>query len=245
MKAIIISGHLRTFEQIYNTFDFKDTDIFINTYDELGYWGTIRYSNDDTHVNERKIDSSYIMNIFKDEDKPKIKDIYIESEHSKIELVKEFTEQMEKRKIWYARPFAYASSHMKRLSGLERFFSKKDKEYDIVMLMRPDFKFTEYNAIDINLIKKDMVYIEGTENYAGNNDWLSDFFIIGNERNLLHLKTIYISSFKRYIEEYKGEYDPHSYFKFLITRYFPKYSCINSGGNNNLQNTPNGYCIKV
>lgn len=61
--------------------------------------------------------------------------------------------------------------------------------------------------------------------------------------NMLKLRDIYIKSFDDYINNYKGLYDPHSYFKFFISKNF-KYSFIDYGGNSNLVNTPLGYCIE-
>jgi hypothetical protein len=241
MKAIIFSGHIRTLEKIYDNFDFIDTDIYINTYDEFGYW------NGDTSIykNDTKIDNEYIYNIFKKEDKDKVKDIYIESINCKIEIIELLSKKMENKKIYYTRPYNWISMHMKRLTSIERFFLIKDKNYDSIYLLRPDFIFTKSNLVDIHLIKNDYIYIEGCDNYSGNQTWLNDFFFIGNENHFLLLKNIYIESVNSYINDYNGEYDPHSYFCFLIKKYFEKYEFIECGGNSKLLNTPNGYCIPI
>jgi len=227
-KAYIFSGHIRTFKEEYFNFD-EDCDIYIHTYDKLGYWS----SKDTVNRNTEHVTNEYVLSLFKN--KSMVKSIVIESENSKIDIVNKYSEVMEKNKIHYARPYNFLSMHMKRLSALETFFELCEKEYDIVYLFRPDFPFKL--LINLNDVQNDIIYIEGQDI----KDNLSDFFIISNVNQLKRLKDIYLDSIENYVNNYKSLYDPHSYFSFLIKKYF-KYNFINCGGLSNLINTPRGYC---
>jgi hypothetical protein len=234
MKAYIFSGHMRTFKDNLSNFNFTDSDIYIYTYDHIGYWdptSTVKFDY-------TKLTKEDILNYFNPEDRVKVKDIVIEPISSKLDFIVEYSKMMESRKILYARPYNYVSMHMKRLEALERFFSIKQNSYEYILLFRPDYIFTKYSFINPSILKTNTVYIEGIDNY----DWLSDIFIIGSEKMMCKLKDIYCPSFVRYIDEYKGLYDPHSYFNFLIKQYFPNYICIDCKGNKSLRNTPGGYC---
>ena len=228
-KAYIFSGHIRTFKEEWFDFD-KDCDVYIHTYDRLGYWS----AKDTVNMNTEHVTTDYILGLFKNKDI--VKSIVIESENSKIDIVNKYSKIMEKNKIHYARPYNFLSMHMKRLSALETFFEEVDKNkkiYDIVYLFRPDYRFRLSN---LN-VKNDIVYIEGYNKY----NRLSDFFIISNMSQMKLLKDIYIDSIENYVNNYKSLYDPHSYFYFLMTNYF-KYTFINCGGNSTLLNTLQGYC---
>lgn len=241
MRCYIFSGHMRTFKEIKSTFDFTDSHIYIHTYDILGYWDPKTSVKEDNN----KITKEYILNCFDIQDRNKVKDIVIESVSSKLDIINTYAQQMNPRKIWYGRPYNFASMHMKRLSALERFFDIKDTVYDYVLLFRPDFLFRQYELIDVNKIKEGSIIIQGTDHYSGNKDWLNCVFVIGSELNMYILKTSYKESFERYIKEYTGDYDPHSYFCFLIKTYFTKYYFIQCGDNHSLINTPGGYCQEV
>jgi hypothetical protein len=246
-KAIIFSGHFRTFQKISKSYDFTGFDIFFHTYDQLGYWSRTESvkSNCDPVTNEM------ILSLF---DNQNIVDIVIEKENSKINQVNELANLMEKRKLWNARPFNFISMHLKRLSAIERFFEKKTKNYDVVFLLRPDIDFTGFNSIDMDKIKNGEIYIEN-KIVVNNKDFLSDIFLISNEDNLKKLKDIYVESFYKYIDyfkvkniykyvdNFKGDYDPHTYFDYLITNYFPIYHLTNNGGISCIHNTKGGYCV--
>jgi len=234
MKAHIFAGHMRTFKDNLTNFNFTDSDIYIYTYDHIGYWDP----NSSVKVDSITLTKEDILNYFNPEDRVKVKDIIIESVSSKLDCIIEYSKKMESRKISYTRPYNYVSMHMKRLEALERFFSIKQNSYDYILLFRPDYIFTKYSFINPSILKNDIVYIEGIDKH----DWLNDVFIIGSEKMLCQLKDIYCPSFVRYINEYKGLYDPHSYFNFLIKIYFPTYLCIDCNGNNSVWNTPGGYC---
>jgi len=240
-KAIILSGHMRTFSMIKSYFDFTNTDIYIHTYDILGYWSDTETVNSQTEeVTEEKI-----LNYFNEEERINIKKIVIEHENSKQKEICVFSQAMENKKLYYARPYNIVSMHMKRLSALEMFFENKNTNYDIVYLLRPDYIFRLLNRFDMEEIKNGKVFIEEHPN----KDWLSDLFFVSNEKQMLHLKNIYINSFFNYIYSHKGVYDPHTYFHFLINTYFPSYQCIHNSesyynGQYSLLNTPKGWCIK-
>ena len=234
MTAIIFSGHIRTFKQLYNNNVFKtiftNADIFIHTYDTIGYWSGVTSVYDKEHISK-----DYIYNIFDNDDKLKIKDIFIEKENCKIDIINTLSDKMYPRKIYYGRPYNFTSMHMKRLTAIERFFEIKTENYNKVMLLRPDC-IIKNTDVEID----DNFYIEGYENYVGQ-PWLNDVFMIGSVNNFYKLKNIYIESFWKYINEYDGDYDPHSYFRSLMKNYFPNYKFIQCGINS-IINTPKGYC---
>lgn len=234
-KAIIFSGHFRTFQNISKNYNFSGFDIFFHTYDQLGYWS----HSESVKSNCSAVTNEMILSLF---DNKNVIDIIIEKENSKIDQVIELSKSMEKRKLWYSRPFNFVSMHLKRLSAIERFFEKKTKNYDIVFLLRPDIIFNAFDSIDMNKINNKEIYIEN-KIIMNNMDLLSDIFFISNEDNLKKLKDIYLESFYNYINDFKGEYDPHTYFNFLITNYFPIYHLLNHGGILCIRNTEKGYCI--
>jgi hypothetical protein len=235
-KAIILSGHMRTFSMIKSYFDFTNTDIYIHTYDILGYWSDTETVNSQTEeVTEEKI-----FNYFNEEERKNIKKIIIEHQNSKQKEIFVFSKAMEHRKLYYARPYNFVSMHMKRLSALEMFFEHKNTEYDIVYLLRPDSIFHFFNKFDMEKIKNNQIFIEWNENP----NWLGDIFFVSNEKQMLHLKNIYIESFFQYIYSHTEYFDPHTYFYYLIHTYFMSYQLVNNGGNLSLINTPSGYCQK-
>jgi hypothetical protein len=236
--AYIFSGHLRTFEPNWFKFN-SNSDIYIHTYDRIGYWS----ATDSVNMNTDLVTVDSIHQLFGTYAQY-IRHIVIETDNSKLPIIHKFANLMESNKVHYARPFNFISMHMKRLSALESFFEQTDihhRHYDLVFLFRPDFPFYHYDLIEPSLISNGLIYIEGDHNYNNHLDWFSDFFIIANMEQLSYLKLNYIDSFHRYISDYKGQFDPHSYFHFLITTYF-KYKFISCGGNRTLMNTPNGYC---
>lgn len=236
--AYIFAGHFRTFNPDWFQFH-HNSDIFIHTYDRLGFWS----SKDSVNMNTDIVSLDMIHHKF-GKFSHNIKHIVIESENSKLPIIQNYAQIMESNKIHYARPFNFISVHMKRLSALEAFFdftTQHHLTYDIVFLFRPDFPFRRYDSLHSDDIANDFIYIEGYPNYNNNPDWYNDFFVIGNMTQLCLLKNIYIDTFQQYVSNYKGKFDPHSYFHFLISTYF-KHKFINCGGNHSLMNTPNGYC---
>lgn len=236
--AYIFSGHLRTFNPDWFHFN-HNSDIFIHTYDRLGFWSSTDSVNPDSPL----VTPELIRHKF-GQFSHNIKHIVIESENSKLPIIHKFAHIMESNKIHYARPFNFLSMHMKRLSALESFFHISNQlhlTYDIVFLFRPDFPFNRYNSLNLNDIFNDFVFIEGYDNYNNQPNWFNDFFIIGNMNQFSKLKNIYIDSFQLYVSNFNGLFDPHSYFHFLISTFF-KHKFINCGGNLLLMNTPNGYC---
>ena len=236
--AYIFAGHFRTFNP--NWFHFHhNSDVFIHTYDRLGFWSSNHSVNMDTDIVSIDMIHRNFGNFSQH-----IKHIVIESENSKLPIIQYYAQIMESNKIHYSRPFNFISMHMKRLSALEAFFDFTNQHhltYDIVFLFRPDFPFQHYDSVLPIDIANHLIYIEGSPNYNNNTNWYNDFFVIGNMSQLCKLKNIYIDTFQQYISNYKGKYDPHSYFHYLISTHF-KHKFINCGGNLSLMNTPNGYC---
>jgi len=237
--AYIFAGHFRTFNPDWFHFH-PHSDIFIHTYDRLGFWSSKDSVNLDTDI----VSLAMIHHKFGKFSR-NIKLLVIESENSKLPIIQNYAQIMESNKIHYSRPFNFISMHTKRLSALEAFFdftTQHHLTYDIVFLFRPDFPFQRYDSVHYSDIANDLIYIEGFPNYNNNTpNWYNDFFVIGNMTQLSKLKNIYIDSFQNYISNYKGKFDPHSYFHFLISTYF-KHKFISCGGIHSLMNTPNGYC---
>jgi hypothetical protein len=236
--AYIFAGHFRTFNPKWFHFH-HNSDVFIHTYDRLGFWSSNHSVNMDTDIVSIDMIHRNFGNFSQH-----IKHIVIESENSKLPIIQYYAQIMESNKIHYSRPFNFISMHMKRLSALEAFFDFTNQHhltYDIVFLFRPDFPFQHYDSVLPIDIANHLIYIEGSPNYNNNTNWYNDFFVIGNMSQLCKLKNIYIDTFQQYISNYKGKYDPHSYFHYLISTHF-KHKFINCGGNLSLMNTPNGYC---
>lgn len=164
--AYIFSGHLRTIKKECFYLN-KDIDIYIHTYDKLGYWSVKNTVN----MNTDNVSISDIIKLF-GEYSSNIKSIIIEKENSKLPIIKKYSDMMELNKVYYVRPFNFISMHMKRLSALEDFFEKCNKNYDIVFLLRPDYpmKF-DLSSLDC----KEKIYLEGKENYQDIPEWFSDF----------------------------------------------------------------------
>ena len=175
---------MRTFKDNLSNFNFTDSDIYIYTYDHIGYWDP----DSSVNLDSTKLTKEDILNYFNLEDRVKVKDIVIEPISSKIDFIIEYSKMMETRKISYSRPYHYVSMHMKRLEALERFFSVKRNSYEYILLFRPVYIFTKYSLINSSILETDTVYIEGIDK----NDWLSDLFIIGSEKMLCRLKNIYL-----------------------------------------------------
>ena len=89
---------MRTFKENIKNFNFLDSDIYIHTYDHIGYWDP----NSSVNLDSTKLTKEDILNYFNLEDRVKVKDIVIEPISSKLEFIKEYSTLMESRKISYS-----------------------------------------------------------------------------------------------------------------------------------------------
>jgi len=137
--AYIFAGHFRTCNPDWFQFH-HNSDVFIHTYDRLGFWSSKDSVNMDTDI----VSLDMIPHKF-GKFSQIINHLVIESENSKLPIIQNYAQILESNKIHYARPFNFISMHMKRLSALEAFFdftTQHHLTYDIVFFISSRFSFS-------------------------------------------------------------------------------------------------------
>lgn len=197
--AICLSGHFRKFKETFPSIDSHilkkyDCDVFIHTWDKLGY--SCRYKTD-------QIVSSYNVNEIINLYKPK--KIVTESE--------KFVEELKRQGDQYAPHLKnepkhvghmasmfykiYAANELMKLHTLET-----GAKYDVIIRLRPDLFINHFNMPIIN----NSIFIPAM--YSGEN-WYNDQIAIGSQ-NAMDLYCSMFFDMPEYFRN-KGEFYPEKF----------------------------------
>lgn len=229
--ALILSGHLRTFEYNVNEFnqivDDYNADVFIETWEKLGFWtdkdfgkkndlGFEDISDDVTQDDVKNIKNLKYVNI----------DIY---ENYKDKILNESL-IYETSKIEYVRVPNIISQWYKRWKILN--YIKENYIYDFLILTRPDVNLLLSNNINMDVMTLSNAYTS--------HDGFADILFIGPTNYIMAMGELY----PRMSECIKDNviFSGHSIVKWWIEKNSIPYM-INSY-NLKLINTPGGYCKK-
>jgi hypothetical protein len=226
--ALCISGHIRTFEDIYSglkqyVLDEFNPDVFLSTYDTMGY----RYPN--TAVIEEKgqqrsidyetakIDATKIIQV--------LNPVSIIVDHWPKIIPHMFVkaEQILNKKKWSPKPEAIYSMHYKifQCNELKKMYENMSGEkYDIVIRTRPDIGYTSSLKLWYENQPKDKLI---TEQHGLSCGIADDTFAIGPSYLLDEYCQIYNMTEQFYMQ-YVPNSNPHELLKaFLNTKISEKW----------------------
>jgi hypothetical protein len=215
--ALCISGHMRTYKKTFeslkrNVIDILNPDVFIATWDELGFWGgydhQIGFNN-----KENKININDIQNTFQPK---KIKvDKYEDFDEMFLNRSKNFeSNKIWYNEIWYTRPKNAISMYHKSNESVllkQNFEIENDFKYDLVIKTRPDILYHEKIPSIISEYDGSLFYIlnkythhtgYGDIFFAGNSNTVDSFFNLYNDFEILFSKNL--------------KFCPHEYVKHYL-----------------------------
>lgn len=156
--AVILTGHMRSWEQVFPNFKEKiidkyDPDIFIHTWSDEGWW-----TPGDKVTETGVYDESPELNIGKIIQAYQPKDIRLEDWNKRIhEDVPSFNEHFEQRGYEYPnfahKPRNILSMFYKLSAGvglMNNYAAKHGVQYDLVIRMRPDMIIDDLPDFEIN-----------------------------------------------------------------------------------------------
>lgn len=230
--ALCLSGHMRDFRQTFpsikhHILDKFDTDVFISTWSEPGYWS----SDDEKGVEnyDRKFDNLNIdiLDLYN----PVLVDIEDFSSYKNTFI--EISESLKKRcnRRW-GRPISIVSMYYKiyRCNDIKnKYVDSSRVNYDLVIRCRPDvninfytFSITATNTIQVQLL-------DGV---------LNDVIFCGDSNSMDKLCSTYINLDCICREDCL--LDPHDILEKSISFFNLKRQIVN--GSLSIINTPGGYC---
>lgn len=204
--ALCLSGHLRNFERTYPTLYFYllkdyDVDIFIHTWDKLGF--SCAYKTDNT-LNDTSTRLDEAEKLYKP------KSIIVESV--------DFVEELKRQGNEYAPHLRNEPKHVGHMASMfykiyacnelkNKYQRESGTEYDLVIRCRPDLLFQ--NKINIPTEKKAGVI--WTPRALSSPDWYNDQFAIGAPNDM----DLYSSVFFDIPEYFRARMDFYPE-KFLV-----------------------------
>jgi len=228
--ALVLTGHLRTFEQNFNLFkdnilDKYDTDIYMCLWDTYGYWDDQSSFKKTDNVNEEQL-----RNLLKDYN---LKHLSLHTYNNVKNDILEESKKYEKTKIWYGRPENVISMWYKRYSALFIFGHNKliSNNYDKVILTRPDIKL-----YDVPYFSDKMQICNSYTTPEG----YADIFFSGSLEQITKMCSIY-EHLEETIED-NVMFCGHKLVKWWINKNQIPFEIVNY--NIELYNTQNGYCKK-
>lgn len=199
--ALILTGHLRCFEQVYpNTFnmiiDRYNPDIFISTWNTEGYWTSpdIDKNNKGYNENSPKLDTKKVKELYKP------KDIIVEKQI-------DFTIQSEKyiQFCQEIRPKNILSQFYKMYQGIqmmEKYSVINDIKYDLVIRMRPDLIFHR----SLPNLNTDKFYTLYHRNHTGQGT--GDMFFASDMTNMMMFK-YFVHFYDELVLKCNNRFCPH------------------------------------
>jgi hypothetical protein len=209
--ALCLSGHMRSFERTYPTLYFyllknHDVDIFIHTWDKLGF--SCQFKTDNM-LNDTSEKLDQIHNLYKP------KSIIVESSS--------FVEELKRQGNEYAPHLANEPKHVGHMAAMfykiyaanairKKYQLETGTEYDWVIRCRPDLLFS--NEITLPLEKKpETIWLPQSSCSPG---WYNDQFAIGSSDDM----DLYSSAFFD-ISEYfksKNEFYPEKFMVWTLNK---------------------------
>jgi hypothetical protein len=234
--ALILTGHLRTFESNIPYFreciiNKGDTDIYFDLWDTYGYWSEDMVDGFNKQTN--KIDPEKL----KDRLRESLKYINIDvwDEHKK-ELQKR-SALFERTKVVYnnspagaSRPLNLISLWYKRWKGVN-VMNESGIKYDKVILTRPDIRIN--SSVDMHNGN-----VELANTYSDNSRGYADIFFNGSQQQITDIADVY-----NHMEETLDlnlEFCGHSLIKYWLSKKQIPFDI--KPYNIQLLNTPEGYC---
>lgn len=236
--AILLPGHARTYKQTFSSFQkylleiYPDADIFMWSWDDLGYWTP---DNPDGTVPEYgvyksgKVDEEELVNLYK----PKKYKIAKMDEH-KATINTALQEVIEKR-YPFVRPFNNVSCWygVHQCDLLRRQYEAENNfQYDLVLRFRFDLELTRPFFFSDKFTFATDVWGEPCE------QGYDDILFFGPSDTMTKICDLF-SNIKEIAKEIV-KWDSHSAFKYWVDKHTPDFNYRKF--ETRIVNTPGGYC---
>lgn len=207
--AVCLRGHMRTFDKSYGYInDLKkdhDVDVFIHTWEDLGYFklhvpnftanneGTIKLNSGEIDID--RIKEIYNPNEIVVEQYESMRDIF---EDMASKFLPWFEQIKHDPTVGQPRMHSFMSQLYKEQEVIKmktQYAKNNNKKYDLVIVTRPDI-YIETNNESLNkmLENKDAVYVRSTDGSVDEiykSVWICNSYFISSDENINKIGTLF------------------------------------------------------